>query len=146
SASTAMGFGSGAIGNYSTATGFYTAASGIYSTALGTYASTNAHSGAFVYGDSSTTGLLTYVNASADNQFVVRAAGGTIFYSNPFLSTGVSLAANGSSWASVSDRNRKEDFRDINSEEILNKLAALPVTSWRYKGDDSRQRYIGPMA
>ena len=46
----------------------------------------------------------------------------------------------------MSDRNRKEDFRDINGEEILNKLAALPVTSWRYKNDDSGNRYIGPMA
>ena len=37
-------------------------------------------------------------------------------------------------------------FAARRDEEILNKLAALPVTSWRYKNDDSRQRYIGPMA
>ena len=86
------------------------------------------------------------IDVGADNQFLVRASGGTTFYSNSTLTTGVSLAAGGSSWASVSDRNRKEDFRDINGEEILNRLAALPVTSWRYKNDDSGNRYIGPMA
>ena len=62
------------------------------------------------------------------------------------MNLGVQLAANGTSWASVSDRTRKEDFREINGEEILSKLAALPVTSWRYKNDDSGNRYIGPMA
>src|SRR5207302_3746499 len=123
--------------------GYATIASGAGSTAMGANASTNGHAGAFVYGDGSTSTLVT---PSANYQFVVRAAGGTVFYSNAAMSTGVTLAANGGSWASVSDRNRKEDFRDINDEEILNKLAALPVTSWRYKNDDSGNRYIGPMA
>jgi hypothetical protein len=145
--STAMGGFTSASGQLSTAIGYVATASGAASTAMGYYASTTgggiAHAGAFVYGDNSTTTLVT---PSADNQFVVRAAGGTTFYSNAAMNLGVSLAANGNAWASVSDRNRKEDFRDINGEEILNKLAALPVMSWRYKNDDSGNRYIGPMA
>jgi hypothetical protein len=145
--SIAMGFGPTASGNYSTAMDYNTTASGDQSTAMGSYASTSssgiARAGAFVYGDSST---LTRVFPSADNQFVVRAAGGTTFYSNSLMSTGVTLAANGTSWGSVSDRNRKEDFLPVDGEVILHKLAALPVTSWRYKNNESRQRYIGPMA
>jgi trimeric autotransporter adhesin len=152
--STAMGSRTTASGAGSTAMGDHTTASGDYSTAIGAYASTSEisrlgeiqHAGAFVYGDASTVSTSSLVRASADNQFVVRAAGGTTFYSNAAMTIGVSLAANGASWAMVSDRNRKEDFRDINGEEILHKLAALPVTSWRYKNDDSGNRYIGPMA
>jgi hypothetical protein len=145
--SPAMGQGSIASGTATTAMGAATTASGDYSTAMGYFASTTgggfARTGAFVYGDKSTNTLVT---PSANNQFVVRAAGGTIFYSNAAMNLGVSLAANATSWAAVSDRNRKEDLRPVNHEDILNKLAALPVTSWRYKGDDSGNRYIGPMA
>jgi hypothetical protein len=145
--STAMGYFTTASGNSSTATGTFTTASGNYSTAMGSFASTTdggiARAGAFVYGDNSTTTLVT---PSADNQFVVRAAGGTTFFSNSAMNLGVTLAASGTSWAAVSDRNRKEDFHPVNGEQILSKLAALPVTSWRYKNDPSAHRYIGPMA
>jgi hypothetical protein len=141
--STAMGYNTTASGFYSTAMGYSTIASGDYSTAMGSYASTAGHAGSFVYGDVSTSVL---VSPTVNNQFVVRAAGGTVFYSNSAMNLGVQLVANGTSWASVSDRNRKEDFRDISGEEILDKLAMLPVTSWRYKNDDSCNRYIGPMA
>jgi hypothetical protein len=149
-ASTAMGFSSSASGFASTAMGTFASATGDYSTAMGYYASTTTpgvggapRQGAFVYGDTSTSNV---VGPTANDQFVVRAAGGTIFYSNAAMDKGVFLAANGASWASVSDRNRKEDFLPVDGEQILSRLAALPVTSWRYKNDQSGQRYIGPMA
>lgn len=97
--------------------------------------------GAFVYGDNSTG---TEVFATAPNQFVVRAAGGTIFYSNAATSTGVSLAAG--AWSAVSDRNKKEDFRDEDGEAVLQKLAALPIQSWSYRSQASSVRHLGPMA
>src|SRR5207248_7344619 len=103
--STAIGLSTTASGDYSTAMGNNTIASGLYSTALG-YLASSTTQGSFVYGDSST----TIVTPSAINQFVVRASGGTTFYSNAVMSTGVTLAANGASWARWSDRNRKEDF------------------------------------
>ena len=146
--STAMGYTTAAIGSYSTAMGYATVASGIYSTAMGYYASTSdaggsARDGTFVWGDASTT---TTVRPTAAHQFVARAAGGVTFYSNSAMSTGVFLAAGGGSWASVSDRERKQDFRPVEGEDILRKLAVLPVTSWRYRDDASARRYIGPVA
>src|SRR5574341_562730 len=153
---TAMGYNSAASGTYSTAMGSSTAsgsnstaigfgatASGNFSTAMGYQASTNGHAGTFVYGDVSTAVAMA---ASADNQFMVRAAGGVIFYSSSGLSTGVSLAASGGSWASVSDKNHKDNFQPVDGEAILSQLAALPVTTWNYKGTDPAQRYMGPTA
>ena len=38
----------------------------------------------------------------------------------------------------------KEDIRDIDEDRTLAKIARLPVTAWRYKGDS--ETHIGPMA
>jgi hypothetical protein len=147
-ASTARGYLTVASGSYATAMGFQTTASGSSSTAMGRYASTTdaggtPRSATFVWGDGSTT---TPVRPTASNQFVARAAGGVTFYSNSAMSTGVTLAGNGGSWASVSDRNRKSEFLPVDGEQILGRMAALPVASWRYRDDESGRRYIGPVA
>ena len=44
----------------------------------------------------------------------------------------------------VSDRNRKEAFAPVDAHVILDRVARLPIESWRYKGDTIR--HIGPMA
>jgi collagen triple helix repeat protein/endosialidase-like protein/trimeric autotransporter adhesin len=144
--STSMGSGSTASGNFSLATGFVTTASGLVSTAMGAYASTNGKFGAFVYGDASNQDANAPVKATADNQFVVRAAGGVVFWTDPNASIGVTLAANASSWASVSDRNRKELFRPVDAEAVLRNATALWIPSWSYKDGDRARRYIGPTA
>jgi hypothetical protein len=47
----------------------------------------------------------------------------------------------------VSDRNAKEGFRSIDAEDVLEKLAQVPVTSWNHIGHDPEQdRHYGPMA
>jgi hypothetical protein len=143
-ASTALGTQTTASGNYSTAMGAQTTASGNYSTAMGRSASTSARQGAFVYGDNSTA---TVMNANADNQFSVRAAGGVRLFTNSGLTTGATLSAGGSSWNTVSDRHRKEEFRVVDGEEILSRIRLLPVTTWRYIAEEDRSvRHIGPMA
>ncbi|MEP7336260.1 MAG: hypothetical protein ABI977_00720, partial [Acidobacteriota bacterium] len=72
-ASVALGSSTTASGLTSVALGSNTTASGSRTTALGYFASTNGNDGSFVYGDNSTTTLL---NATAANQFNVRAASG----------------------------------------------------------------------
>ncbi len=74
------------------------------------------------------------------------AAGGTGIYSNTARTAGVTLAAGSGSWASVSDRNMKQDIEEIAPADILAKMAALPVYSWRYKTELSGARHLGPMA
>ena len=45
-----------------------------------------------------------------------------------------------------SDRNIKTDFAAINPAEVLARVTALPVQSWRYTNELARVRHIGPMA
>jgi len=146
--STALGASTVASGVASTALGNHTLASGISSTAMGELASTNGKSGAFVYGDASTffLGTLRLVQPTADNQFVVRADGGTFFYSNSDLTAGVSLAHGDGSWASVSDVHRKENFRDVDGEGVLGRISQLQIREWNYKAQDPSVRHIGPTA
>jgi hypothetical protein len=77
----------------------------------------------------------------------IKTPGGTTFYSNEGQTAGVSLAADGTAWAVVSDRNVKKDFAAINSVQILEKLAAMPITQWHFKWETSDVTpHIGPMA
>lgn len=139
---TAMGHFTSASGAYALATGQNTTANGDYSTAMGRWSHADGHIGTFVYGDS-TVGTFT---SNADNEFAVRASGGYRLFSNATLTTGVSLAAGSGTWASVSDRNAKEDFRDLDADETLAKVASIPIQSWRYKAEQSGARHLGPVA
>ncbi|MGD0813888.1 MAG: type VI secretion system tip protein TssI/VgrG [Verrucomicrobiota bacterium] len=46
---------------------------------------------------------------------------------------------------SLSDRNAKENFRPISAREVLDKVAALPLSRWNYK-EDKTSAHMGPMA
>jgi hypothetical protein len=45
-----------------------------------------------------------------------------------------------------SDRNIKENFVAVDEQEILNKVANLPIEMWNYTDRDHGVRHIGPMA
>ena len=142
--SVAMGYTANSDGQGAIAIGYRATADGDYSLALGQRASTNGFDGAIVIADQSTTDS---VEASANNQFTVRAAGGYRLFTNATTTTGVSLNAGGSSWNVISDRNRKERFEPVNGEDVLTRLRRVPVSSWRYIGEEDRTvRHVGPMA
>ena len=67
-------------------------------------------------------------------------------FSDAGLTLGAQLPANATAWSALSDRNAKENFEPIDVEDILAKVAALPVTAWNYKADPDKRRYIGPVA
>jgi hypothetical protein len=46
----------------------------------------------------------------------------------------------------TSDRNLKEAFAAIDSQQILDKVASLPITEWEYKADKADTRHLGPVA
>ena len=52
----------------------------------------------------------------------------------------------GTQFISTSSRTHKNDFRAVDSVAILERLVALPVTSWRYSSSSSGPRHIGPVA
>lgn len=149
--STAIGSLARASGDHSTAIGNSVLANGAYSTALGSNAFTNGKTGAFVYGDRSSSFAVTAV---ADNQFVVRAQ--RFWFGNNDAvkatvgrimetSTGAYLSAGGA-WVSSSDVSKKTDFEAVNGEAVLEKLASTPISTWRYKEEAANVRHIGPTA
>jgi hypothetical protein len=132
-----------ASGSYATvAGGGANTASGSFSFAAGCGADTNNQSGAFVWAD----GGCASLQASAANQFVIRASGGVAFYSNSSLTSGVQLAPGGGSWSSVSDRNAKENLAGVDTTRLLAHVLALPITTWNYKSQAASIRHMGPMA
>ena len=142
--SNALGYTANADGTGAVALGYRTTADADYSVAIGQRASTNGHAGAIVLSDGSTTDS---TQASANNQFTVRSAGGIRFFTNATMTVGVQVAAGASSWTVVSDRNRKGDFLDVNGEDILARIRQLPVSTWRYRDEVDRTTFhIGPMA
>lgn len=44
----------------------------------------------------------------------------------------------------ISSRELKEDIKEIDSKDIVNKFKKLRIYEWKYKGDD--EKHIGPMA
>jgi hypothetical protein len=46
----------------------------------------------------------------------------------------------------TSDRDLKEAFAAIDSQQILDKVANLPITEWEYKADRADTRHLGPVA
>lgn len=139
----ALGYTVTATGQGSVAIGYRSTANANYSVALGHRASANGRTGAFVISDASTTDSTL---ASANNQFNSRFAGGYRLYSNSSKTIGVSLAASGNSWASISDRNRKENLVWLDGEDVLRRLRNVPVAAWNFIDSESDARNVGPMA
>jgi hypothetical protein len=140
----ALGYTANSDGVGSIAIGYRATANGDYSLALGHRASANGFDGAIVIADQSSGDS---VLASANNQFTARAAGGYRLYTNSAKTTGMQMNAGGSSWNIISDVNRKEDFNSVDGEDILGRLRAIPISTWRYRDEVDRTTFhIGPMA
>jgi hypothetical protein len=160
---TASGIGSFAVGQDASASGRFAVAAGLSAFAIGDGAiamganvqSHGANSvvlgaearaltqGSFVFGDASTG---SPVFAPAAHSFTVRASGGARFFSNSAMTAGVSLPANGGAWASISDVNMKEHFRDLDGGDVLAKIARMPIREWSYKAQGPAIRHAGPTA
>ena len=65
---------------------------------------------------------------SADNYFQVRQA-----------------RCDGFIWINQSDRNLKQDFAAVDTVGVLEKIVAMPIQIWSYKGQ-LNQKHLGPMA
>jgi hypothetical protein len=141
-ATVAGGWGNNAAGKYATVPGgLSNAANGEASFAAGRRAKAY-HPGAFVWGDNTDDDI----GSSVWNQFVVRASGGAVFYSNASTTTGVRLPEGGTGWSAVSDRRVKENLHPVDSREILRRVTELPLSTWNLKSQDPSIRHLGPMA
>ena len=145
----ALGFASKAYGYGAVAIGNSNIASGDQSMALGNGANTK-HVGAFVWSDP---GIIA-TSSQADNEFRIRARGGVVLRTggdgtSPLGNngnTGCDLAAGSGSWGCVSSRYVKENFAEVDGEDVLAKISAMPVTTWNYIAENKAVRHMGPVA
>jgi hypothetical protein len=125
-------------GNFAFATGDYGVAAGRRAKAT--------HAGSLVVGDGSNFDFAS----STTNQFSVRAVGGSRFVSavdgGGAPSAGVTLAAGAGAWAALSDRAAKQDLVAVDGADVLDRLATLPLYTWRYKTEVSGATHLGPTA
>jgi hypothetical protein len=94
-------------------------------------------------------------NDAGTSTLTIRAANGIYLGTNTgtpsipsgvFIqtSTGAYLTSTGV-WTNTSDRALKENFEEVDGEEILQKIGALPITTWNYR-KERHVRHLGPMA
>jgi hypothetical protein len=110
--------------------------------------------GTFVWADSTPHSFdpFSYLTSGGvTNSFNVRATGGVYLVTAVNASTGVPtagmyLSSGGSGWNSYSDPSFKTNFRAVNNLDVLQRLAAIPISAWNYKSQDASVQHIGPMA
>jgi hypothetical protein len=101
---------------------------------------TNNSKGSFVFGDASNS---AGAYAVADNSFVVRSTGGVQLFTSSDYNAGITLSSGGSSWNTISDKNKKENYTKLDSEDIYKRLLQLPVERWNYKSQSPDIMHIG---
>ncbi len=120
-------------------------AAGNHSLAGGRRARAN-HTGALVLADSNNFEF----TSTAANELSVRAVGGARIVSaingSGTPTAGVVLAAGGGAWSSLSDRNAKHAFADVDRRQLLHTLADVPIQTWQYNSQPDGIRHIGPTA
>jgi phage protein U len=144
SAESAIGIGRTVASNgfASVAIGYEVTASSDHSVAIGARATASGE-GAFALKDYQSSSL---TNSTA-NSFAAKFMGGYRLYTDYSGIAGVYLAASGTSWSTISDSTKKENFKPVDGELFLEKISQFNLTSWNYKGQDKTKfRHYGPMA
>lgn len=85
------------------------------------------------------TGQPATFRLSGDGSLTVESGAGTLLSLDASGNLTVLGAVNGSS-----NRDRKENIRPVDGDELLEKLARIPVQLWNYRGEEVT--HIGPMA
>ena len=108
-------------------------------TAIGYNAVVN-NSNTMVFGDTATKTWLFGIYSTGGSP----VSGAALVVGNNSTNGNGAYLTTGGVWTNASDQFKKENFESLNSTEILEKIAALPITCWNYKGLPAR--HIGPVA
>jgi hypothetical protein len=108
--------------------------------------------GLFVDASSTSDGIAIYGRSEGTDTAVLAKNAGTgdIFRGLGPTSTVFTVDNDGDvtakSFTPTSDATLKENFASIDPTEILQAVAALPIETWNYIGDDTSVRHLGPVA
>jgi hypothetical protein len=105
-------------------------------TAIGYNAAVNT-SNTMVFGNSAVSSWLFNANAVAPSGATLVVGYNSTNGNGAYLSTG-------GVWTNASDRNKKEHFQTVDKNDLLQKIAELPISRWNYKG--LSDQHIGPVA
>lgn len=128
------------------AIGYNVTADQDHTTAMGKFASNNGFQGTFVWSDGSATASADTFRNTANNEFAARATGGFRFRTNLGGTTGCNLPAGSGVFNCTSSRTTKENFFNVNGEDLLARLRKVPVSTWNYISEGNGARHLGPMA
>jgi len=79
--------------------------------------------------------------------YVTNGAGQAPYDTTRLINTSSgAYLSTGGVWTNNSDRDRKTDIRPIDEAGILEKIARLDISEWRYRDESEEVRHIGPMA
>jgi len=121
-------------------------AAGFTSFAAGFDARAN-HAGCFVFSDASNG--VNPTSCFASNEIVIRGLGGFYFWTHGTSDDtyfGARLAPGTGAWATYSDRNGKHQVAQVDVDDVLDRVVALPISTWQWKGEPGAVRHMGPMA
>jgi trimeric autotransporter adhesin len=121
---------------YSNTTGNYNTAEGLYAMYSNTTGAANT-----AIGFEANVGQSNLFNATAIGYGAIVNASNKIRLGNSSVTV-----VEGPPYSVVSDKNKKENFRSIDAEEVLRKVRDLNVMTWNYIGHDSQVRHYGPVA
>jgi uncharacterized coiled-coil protein SlyX len=128
------------------AMGYNVTADQDHTMAFGKFASNNGFSGTFVWSDGSATASADTFKNTANNEFAARATGGFRFRTNLTGTTGCNLPAGSGVFNCTSSRTTKENFSDVNGNDVLARIRKMPVSTWNYIDEGRQVRHMGPMA
>ncbi len=128
------------------AIGYNVTADQDHTTAMGKFASNNGFQGTFIWSDGSATASADTFRNTANNEFAARATGGFRFRTNLGGTTGCNLPAGSGVFNCTSSRTTKENFFNVDGDDVLARLRKVPVSTWNYIAEGQQSRHLGPMA
>ncbi|MEO7046863.1 MAG: tail fiber domain-containing protein, partial [Ferruginibacter sp.] len=143
----ALGASVTAGGNNSLVFGSNSNTTGQSSYILGTNLFDGGHKGNAMFGDTDPWGAGS-VGSGSDDQMICRFNNGYYFITGGNTNrTGMVANHGDNSWSQISDSTKKEKLIPVNGEDLLKKISNFKLTTWNYKGQDSKIfRHYGPMA
>ncbi len=86
------------------------------------------------------------LDSDGDGYLAGKLGIGVLVPTHPLqLISGAHVTAGGT-WTNASDKDLKENFEEVNGENLLEKIESLDISEWNYKNEADDIKHIGPTA